>query len=157
MKELRYNILPRLLSYTDNPVLLVEEDFQIGDAGYLFRKEGSMYHETELHSKSYYGFLETVRMMGIDVVCTRNLDQSIWYMISMDGYLSKQHYPKHLKTFKPNQQALGMLCCVPGIDIKKAEKALNGRSIKDLMMLKDCSDLTLTQLQKIKKVLSWRN
>ena len=156
MEELRYDILPRLISYTDNPILMVEEDFQIGDAGYLFRKEGSMYKETELHSRSYYGFLETVRMMGVDVVCTRSLDQSIWYMIAMDGYLSKKHYPKHLKTFKPQQQAMGMICCVPGVGIKRAEKALDGRSVRDLLIASEVNGLTAKQLLKIKKVLTWK-
>lgn len=159
MEDLRYDILPRLISYTDNPVLLVEEDFQVGDAGYLFRKEGSMYIETQMHSSSYYGFLETVRMMGVDVVAVRattDLMPTIWYLAAMDGYLSKFHYPRHIKTFKPNQQAVGMLCCVNGIGMKRAQKALDGNSIKDVIGMQKVNGLTDTQLKKVKKVLTWR-
>lgn len=154
MEELRTDILPRLCTFTDNPVLLVEESHQIGDRGYLFRKDerSKMFVETELHATSYFGFLESARMIGINVVCTRSLDQSIWYMISMDGYLSREHYPKPLKSYKPHQQALGMLCCVPGIGIKRATAALQERSI-DEMCRKECTGLTKGQQEKIRNVL----
>ena len=67
-----------------------------------------------------------------------------------------EHCDKHLKTFKPNRQALGMICCVPGIGIKRAEKALDGRSVRDLLVMKEAEGLTEKQLQKIKKVISWK-
>jgi ERCC4-type nuclease len=159
MEELIHGIIPRLISYTDNPILLVEESHMIGDDGYLFRKEGSMYKETQMHSSSYYGFLETCRMMGVNVVCVRatpDLMPTIYYLAAMDGYLAKQHYPKHLKSFKIEQQCLGMLAGIPGIGIKRAEKALIGNSIKDLMMMQKVNGLTEKQLEKVKKVLCWR-
>ena len=95
MEELQHDILPRLCTFTDNPVLLVEESHTIGDRGYLFRKDNTkkVWIETGMHCSSYYGFLETVRNTGIDVVCTRNLDQSLWYMASLHGYLASNHFP----------------------------------------------------------------
>jgi ERCC4-type nuclease len=160
MEELIHGILPRLISYTDNPILLVEESHMIGDAGYLFRKEGSMYKETQMHSSSYYGFLETCRLMGVNVVCVRatpDLMPTIYYLAAMDGYLSKQHYPKTLKSFKVEQQRLGMLACIPGIGIKRAERALMGNSIGDIMRMQKVEGLTEKQLEKVKRVLTWRN
>jgi len=156
MQELREDILPRLLTFTDNPVLLVEESHVTGDAGYLFRKENGMYRETQMHCTAYYSFLESVRMMGIEVVCTRNMDQSIWYLIAMDRYLSQQHYPKPMKSYKPRQQQIGMLCCVPGIGQKRAEAALEGRSVSELVSAKEVDGITKKQLEKIQKVLRWK-
>ncbi len=153
MEELRYDILPRLIDFTDNPVLLVEESHIIGDDGYLFRRDGSVYLETGMHSKSYYGFLETVRMMGVDVVCTRNLDASIWYMIAMDGYLSNEHYPKHLKSFKPHQSALGMLACIPKVGMKRATKALESKSLIEMYRSVKVDGLTDTMLKKLKQTM----
>lgn len=156
MEELRTDIIPRLVTYTANPVLLVEESHQIGDAGYLFRREKGVYVETGMHSSAYYGFLESMRMSGVDVVCTRDLNASIWYMIAMDGYLSREHFPKHLKSYKPHQQALGMLCCVPTIGAKRAEKALTELSIAEMLHVGEIEGLTKTQTQKLKKALGAR-
>ena len=156
MQDLREDILPRLITFTDNPVLLVEESHQVGERGYLFRKENGMFKETQMHCTAYYSFLESVRMMGVEVVCTRNLDQSIWYMIGMDGYLSREHYPKPMKSFKPKQQQIGMLCCVPGIGQKRAAAALEGRSISDLLNAREVDGLTPKQLEKIRKVLRYK-
>lgn len=158
MDDLAEDILPRLVSFTDNPILLVEEDFVIGEMGRLFRKDNSskMWTETGMHSASYYGFLESCRMKGIDVACTRNLDQSIWYMIAMDGYLAHKHYPKHRKLYKPYQQAMGMLCCIPGIGEKRAEKILEQNSISDLVQADEANGLTPLQLKKIQTALNWR-
>lgn len=158
MDDLAHDILPRLSSFTDNPVLLVEEDFTIGEMGNLFRKDSSakLWIETGVHSSSYYGFLESCRMKGIDVVCTRNLDQSVWYMAAMHGYLGHNHYPKHQKLYKPYQQALGMLCCVPGIGLKKAEKILGRNSIEDLVNADKADGLTEKQLKKVQMVLRWK-
>jgi len=158
MQELTEDILPRLASFTDNPILLVEENFTIGEMGTLFRKESSskMWIETGMHSASYYGFLESCRMKGIDVVCTRNLDQTIWYMAAMNGYLAHNHYPKHRKLYKPYQQALGMLCCVTGIGEKRAEKILEHNSISELSNADTAEGLTDKQLKKLQAVLRWR-
>jgi hypothetical protein len=159
MDELRTDILPRLITYTDNPVLLVEESHRIGEMGNLFRKEGSLYKETGTTATSYYGFLESIRMMGVDVVTVQaatDLMPTIWYLAAIDGFLSRDHYPKHLKSFKPNQMALGMLCCVPGIGMKRAAKALEGNSIKDIATKTKIEGLTIKQHQKIKRVLEWK-
>ena len=156
MQEIREDIIPRLLTFTDHPVLLVEESHVTGDAGYLFRKENGMYKETRVHCTQYHMFLESVRMMGVEVVCTRGLDQSIWYLAAMDKYLSQEHYPKPMKSYKPHQQQVGMLCCVPGIGAKRAEAALAGRSVYDLVHAKEVDGLTKNQLEKIQKVLRWK-
>jgi len=156
MEELRTDILPRLVTFSDNPILLVEESHRIGERGYLFRKEGNMLVETQMHSSSYYGFLESTRMMGINVVtvpATPDLSHTIWYMAAMDGYLSREHYPKPLKSYKPHQQAIGALCCVPGIGAKRAATILERYCIADLIRLKEVDGVTPTQLKKIQKVL----
>lgn len=158
MPELRDDILPRLISFTENPVLLVEEDFTIGQMGNLFRRDPTtkLWMETGLHSLAYYGFLESVRMMGVDVVCTRNLEQSIWYMASMDSYLSTTHYPKHQKSYKPYSQALGILCSINGIGKKRAEQFLQHHSVSDALTMSKCEGLTAKQLEKLKNILRWK-
>ena len=156
MEELRLDILPRLVTYTSNPILLVEESHIIGEMGSLFRKENGLYVETGMSATSYYGFLESVRMMGVDVVtlhATGDLYPTIWYLAAMDGYLSREHYPKHLKTHKPYQSAIGMLCCVPGIGQKRAEKALQKHSLKEMVELEQIDGLTKPMISKLKKVL----
>jgi mannose/fructose-specific phosphotransferase system component IIA len=156
MEELRYEIIPNLVQFSDNPVLLVEESHEIGEKGYLFRKQDRLWKETSMHSSSYYGFLETVRLMGCDVVCTRNLEQSIWWMISMHGFLGKRHYPKHQKFYGPEQSAMGMLCCVPTIGEKRAEKILSKHSISDLIFDKNVKEATEKQKQRIEECLRWK-
>ena len=159
MEELRTDILPRLITYTDNPVLLVEESHKIGEGGNLFRKEGSMYRETGTSATSYYGFLESIRMMGVDVVtvqATTDLMPTVWFLISIDKYLSHQHYPKPIKSFKPQQIALGMMCCIPGIGLKRAQKALDGHSVKDLTRMNTIEGLTKKQALKVKSILEWK-
>jgi ERCC4-type nuclease len=155
MDELRHDILPRLISFTDNPVILVEESHELGEMGYLFRRHGNVWLETGMHSSSYYGFLETARMMGVEVVTTRNLDHSIWYMAAMDGYLSREHYPKHKKLYGPYQQSVGMLCCIPGVGLKRAEKALENKSLKEILMSGEAEGLTKKQVEKLQKVAGW--
>lgn len=71
----------------------------------------------------------------------------------MDGYLSREHYPKHTKQFKPYQQAIGMLSCVPGIGQKRAMKALEHNSIEDMIGLNEIEGLTKTMTAKLKKAL----
>lgn len=158
MNDLQEDTLPRLIAFTENPILLVEEDFTIGEMGNLFRKDSTakLWIETGLHSSSYYGFLESCRSRGVDVVCTRNLDQSIWYMAAMHGYLGHHHYPKHRKLYKPYQQAMGMLCCVPGIGEKRAEKVLESNSVEDICSAEKIDGLTEKQLKKIQMVLRWK-
>jgi ERCC4-type nuclease len=159
MEELRLDILPHLITYTTNPILLVEESHRIGECGSLFRKEGSMFKETGTTAASYYGFLESVRKMGVDVVTLKaeaDLMPTIWYLASMDGYLSREHYPRHLKSYNTKQQSIGMLCCIPGIGAKRAAKALETNSIKDIATKSKIEGLTIKQHQKIKRVLEWK-
>ena len=157
MEELKHNILPRLINFTDNPILLVEESHAIGEKGYLFRKEDRVWVETGMHSSSYYGFLESVRSMGINVVCTRNLDASLWFMISMHNYLGKHRYPKPKKSYSDEEIATGMLCCVPTIGEKRARKALAEYSIRDLATIqKQIPGLTEKQSERLRSVLRWK-
>jgi hypothetical protein len=158
MEELRIEILPNLRSFCDNPVLLVEESHRFGENGSLFRKEGKMFVETGLHASSYYGFLESVRMMGVDVVtvpATPDMLPTIWYLASMDGYLSREHYPKHRKHFDVRQQALGALCCVPGIGEKRAVAALENASLAGIANATRVEGLTVTQTEKVQKMLRY--
>ena len=161
MEELRYDVLPRLINFASelnsNPVLLVEETHTIGDVGYIFRRgKRGVFVETGLHISSYYGFLQSVRLMGIDVVTTKGLSESIWYLSALDGFLSRQHYPRHNKSYKPHQQALGALCCIPTIGSKRATKALTGCSIAEMLHAKEVEGLTKVQLGKVKRVLRSR-
>jgi len=159
MEELLLGILPRLISFTNNPILLVEESHVIGEQGYLFRRKDNHWVETGMHCTSYYGFLETVRMMGVDVVCTRNLDASIWYLISMHGYLGKCHYPRHKKMFTSGQRAVGMLCCAPGVGERAAAQVLANYSIQELLEVDESKlkALKSAQLASIKKITGWKS
>jgi ERCC4-type nuclease len=158
MEEHRLGILPRLRSFCDNPVLLVEESHKFGENGSLYRKENKMLVETGLHASSYYGFLESIRMMGVDVVtvpATPDMLPTIWYLIAMDGYLSREHYPKHAKHFDVRQQALGALCCVPGIGEKRAVAALEHASIAGIANATKVEGLTEKQMEKVQKMLRY--
>lgn len=167
MQELQDDILIRLCNFADsiksNPVLLIEETHKIGQMGYLFRKQNNVWLETGMHSSSYYGFIESMKNRGIDVVCTRDLDHSIWYMAALHGYLGRFHYPKHAKTHRINQMAVGMLACVPGIAEKRAREALEHQSIKEMCEGKiyvwedeGIKGLTKKQAEKLKRVLEWK-
>jgi hypothetical protein len=161
MEELRLEILPNLKSFCDNPVLLVEESHRFGENGNLFRKERKMLVETGLHASSYYGFLESVRMMGVDVVtvpATDDMLPTIWYLASMDGYLSMEHYPAHKKSFSNYSQAVGMLTAVKGIGETRAAKALSKASIQS-MILSDgiVEGLTTKQTANLRRVVKHNN
>ena len=91
LDEIMYQIAPRMINFSENPVLLLEENYGISKGGYLFNRQDN--RETEMLATSYYGYLETIRKMGIEVITTRDLNSSIWWMISTHGYLGKQHYP----------------------------------------------------------------
>ena len=154
LDEILYDIAPRLSGFSDNPCLLVEENFIITEDGYLQNRNDQF--ETGLLATSYYGFLETLRKMGLDVYTTRDLNHSIWWMIGMHGYLSKNHYPKHKKYFSVQEQAMGMMMAVPGIGEARAKKALNGSCIADMNTGK-VEGLTDTMMMKLQKVLRHKN
>lgn len=154
LDEIVNDIAPRLAQFGENPAFLVEENFDITKDGYLQNKQTG--YPTALLATSYFGILETLRKMGLDVYCTRDLNASIWWMVAMHGYLSKNHYPKHRKYFSLQEQAVGMMTAVPGLGPARAEKALAQNSIRSMANLKKIPGLTETQSKKFKEVLMWR-
>ncbi len=155
LDEILYDIAPRLVSFNDNPSLLVEENFVIDNEGYLMNRNDSK--TTEMKATSYYGFLETIRKTGVDVYCTSSLNHSIWWMAAMHGYLGKEHYPKHRKYFTEREQAIGMLSCVPRLGEKRAAKALKHSNISGMCRRKFVKGLSEQQNEKLQKVLLWRD
>ncbi len=155
MDELLYETLPALKNFSDNPCLLLEENYGITKDGYLYNRNDS--RETQMLATSYFGYLETIRKMGIDVYCMRDLNQSIWWLISMHNYLGKEHFPKHTKYFSLQEQAVGMLTAVPTIGDARAAKALQKSSIRGMCGRKQIDGLTGKQVEKLQKVLQWKN
>ena len=155
LDETMFETLPRLKNFSDNPVLLVEESFGIDQSGYLFNRGSS--RETSMLATSYFGYLETVRKMGVEVITTRDLNQSIWWMISMHGYLAKEHFPKQRKAHTMKEQACGMLMAVNGIGEARAMKALKGSSILSMAGTNEVKGLTMTQTKKLNDILRWKN
>lgn len=140
MKEIREDVLPRLMDFTDNPVLLVEENHHINQHGWIMRREGDFLRETGLIASAYYNFLSSVRNMGVDVVCTRCLDHSIWWMMSTYEYLKIERYPKPRSKYTHHARALGMLCCINGIGQKRGTEILKDYTIAELIHMEP-SDL----------------
>jgi ERCC4-type nuclease len=143
-----------LASFSDNPCFLIEENFQITKAGYLTDKNTSF--ESNMLATSYFGILETLRKMGLGVYTTRDLNQSIWWMIGMHGYLEKNHYPKHRKYFSMEERAVGMLSAVPGISEARAKKMLKNGSIAEAIQNGKVEGLTELQGRKVMEVLKWK-
>lgn len=149
-----YETLPALKNFSDNPMLLVEENHTISPDGYLHNRTDG--RSTEMLAMSYYGYLETVRKMGIDVQTTRDINQSMWLITSIHNYLAKEHYPKHRKYFTVPEQAVGMLCTVPSIGEVRANKALVKSSIRGMVGMKQVDGLTMKQNEKLQNVLRWK-
>ena len=154
LDEIMFDILLRMKNFSENPVFLAEENYGISQDGYLFNRADN--HPTEFLAKSYYGYLETIRKMGVDVVTTRGLNETIWYLVSMHGYLGKEHYPPHTKTFSDKECAVGILSSVPGIGDVRASKALSHNSIRGMMGMKRIEGLTQKQSDRLSKVFHWR-
>jgi len=155
MPEIREDIVPALMEQTESPVLLVEETFQIDEHGMMWRKEGNFLRPAQLSARSYYNFLQSIRQMGCEVVTTRNLDQSIWWMYSINAYLHEEHYPKPKKKYGVEMQALGALCCFNGIGATTAKKLLTQHSLSELIKMHDkdlVKSMTLNQAANFKKV-----
>lgn len=146
--------IPALKAFNDNPVLLIEDNTGINKEGYLYNRETG--RETEMLATAYYGYLETIRKSGVEVVMTRDLNASLWWMLSVHNYLEKNHYPKHRKYFTEQEQAMGMLMCVPGIGEKRAEKALMQNSIRGMSGMKKVNGLTDKQSERLGNILRWR-
>jgi len=149
-----FDTLPRLKNFSENPILLVEEDFGIDQSGYLFNRGDS--RETSMLATSYFGYLETVRKIGVDVITTRDLNQSIWWMIATHGYLAKEHFPKHRKYYGNKEMAIGMLTAVAGIGEVRAMKVLKETSIKDMIVGNKFGGLTMKQAGKLQGVVGWK-
>jgi len=137
MDDIRGDVIPSLMDLTENPILLIEENFTVGKDGHMYRKQNGFLLEVGISAASYYNFLNSIRKMGCEVVCTRNLDQSIWWMISTHRYIAEEHYPKMKKGFGHPAQAVGMLCCVNNFGITTTRKLLSEYSIKMLMDMPD--------------------
>lgn len=143
MQAIQTDIIPALSELTDNPVLLIEEQFQIGKDGHMYRRMNGFLHEVGLSATSYYNFINSIRLMGCEVVCTRNLDQSIWWMASTYSYIGKEHYPKQKKGHNHTMQAIGALCCINNFGVTSSKKLLKDYTIKELMLMGD------TELRKL--------
>jgi ERCC4-type nuclease len=105
---------------------------------------------------AYYSYLETIRKTGVDVITTRDLNQSIWWMISLHNYLGKNHYPHHKKYHTMHEIAVGMLTAIPTIGEARANKALKESSIRGMVGMKTVTGLTDKQNEKLQQVLQWR-
>jgi ERCC4-type nuclease len=154
LDQIIYEIVPALKNFSDNPILLVEENHGISKDGYLFNRNDN--RPTEFKATSYYGFLETIRKSGVDVVTTRDLNQSLYWMIAMHGYLSKEHFSKHRKYHSPKEIAIGMLTAVPGIGEVRASKALSHSSIRAMTGMKKVQGLTDKMNERLQDVLKWK-
>lgn len=155
MEALRSDILPHLKDLTENPVLLIEEDFIIGQDGTLFQRREGMLHPLGLNVKSYFNFINSVKLTGVDVVCTRNLDASIWWMISTHSYLQDHHYPKVKKQHAPELQAVGCIAAINSFGFNRAKKLLQGNTLQELFSMNEvelAKVMTANQAFNFKKV-----
>lgn len=155
MQAIREDIIPSLADSTDYPILLVEETFRVDEQGMMWRKEGNFLKPAQLSARQYYNFLQSIRQMGCEVVTTRDLDQSIWWMYSMHSYVHEQHYPKQKKRYGADMQAMGSLCCFNGIGISTAKKILQKHTLQELMEMNEhdlAMAMTLKQAQNFIKV-----
>ena len=155
MKAIQTDIIPALSELTDSPVLLIEEQFSIGKDGHMYRKQNGFLYEVGLTATSYYNFINSIRLMGCEVVCTRNLDQSIWWMASTFSYIGKEHYPKQKKGHNHTMQAIGALCCINNFGITTSKELLKDYTIKELMAMDEkrlCKLLNVNQYVNFCKV-----
>lgn len=146
--------IPHLKNFTHNPIFLVEENYQITEEGYLMDRNTS--RESQLLATSYFGYLETIRKLGVEVVMTRDYNESLWYMLSLHNYMEKQHYPHHTKGFKPNESAIGMLSCISKVGEKRAEKALMKQSIMEMCQAGHVDGFTEKMNEKWREVVYWK-
>lgn len=135
MEEIRNDVIPSLQELTENPVLLIEENFHVGRDGHMYRRQGGFLVEVGMTAYSYYNFLNSIRLLGCEVVCTRNLDQSLWWMISTYNYIGTEHYPKQKKGHTHHACAVGALCCVNNFGQTSAKKLLKEYSIAELVCM----------------------
>jgi hypothetical protein len=153
MTELREDILPALADLTENPVLLVEEHFIIDNNGAMYRKKGNMMEPANITARMYYNFCQTVRAMGIEIVSTKDLHDSIWWMYSVHAYIHEEHYPKQKKKYGVDMQARGVLCCINSFGPTKATKLLKDNTIAGLISM---SDAQLSKLLSVNQLINFR-
>ena len=153
MTEIREDVIPALMGITDDPILLVEEGFRIDEQGMMWRKEGNFLKPASISARQYYNFLQSIRQMGCEVVCTRELDQSIWWMYSIHAYLHDSHYPKQKKRYGADMQAMGVMCCMNGIGQTIAKKILGKHSIQELVCM---TDVELTKCMSVNQAATFR-
>jgi hypothetical protein len=154
LDQIMHEIVPALKNFSEHSILLLEENFGITKDGFLFNRNDN--RETEFRATSYYGYLETIRKMGVDIITTRDLNATIWYLIAMHGYLGKEHYPKHKKYFNDKEIAVGMLTAIPGLGDIRASKALQDRSIRGMIGMTKITGLTGKQSERLNRVVGWR-
>jgi len=155
LDEIMFDIIPRLKNFSDNPVALIEENYGISKSGYLYNKTDN--RETEMLATSYFGYLETIRKMGITVITTRGLNESIWWMAATHGYLGKEHYPPNKKTFTDKDCAVGILSSIPGIGNVRATKALSHNSIRSMVGMKHIEGFTQKQSDRLSKIFHYKS
>ncbi len=154
LDQILYETIPLLKNFSDQPVLLIEENHDITQDGYLINHTTG--RDTQMLATAYYSYLETIRKTGVDVITTRDLNQSIWWMISLHNYLGKNHYPHHKKYHTMHEIAVGVLTAIPTIGEVRANKALKESSIRGMVGMKTVTGLTDKQNEKLQQVLQWR-
>lgn len=137
MTEIRERI-HNILKIHDRAILLVEEDFEVSENGFIIRKLNDKQFETRGEVSKYYNFLQSIRDDGICVITTRGFEQSMWWMLSTHKRLESEHVPKiHVKNHTPLENAYGMLYVIDGFGPKICEKLLQNYSIADMCSMND--------------------
>lgn len=137
MSEIR-NRIHNILKIHDRAILLVEEDFEVSEKGYILRNLEGKTFETRGDISKYYNFLQSIRDDGISVITTRGFEQSMWWMLSTHKRLEVEHIPKiHVKNHTPVEEACGMLYIIDGFGPKICEKLLQNYSISDMCNMND--------------------
>jgi hypothetical protein len=137
MVEIRNRIFD-ILKMWDYAVLLVEEDFNVSEAGFVMLGMKDYYVETSFPIKNYYNFLQSLRDDGIIVVTTKNYNQSLWWMFATHERLKKSHAPfMRIDSHTPVEHAMGVLKLMSGFGEKSIEKVLGNASIKELIAMND--------------------
>ncbi|WP_292423120.1 ERCC4 domain-containing protein [Methanoregula sp.] len=157
MQEIYDDILPALMDLTEHPVLLIEETYAIDNySGMMMRRENRFLKPCQLSARSYFNFLNSVRKMGVEVITTKGLDESIWWMYSTHYYVHDQHYPHQKKRYGADMQALGMLCCINGIGHTRASQILQEHSLQDLITMANV-DIIKKKIMTINQTVMFRN
>jgi hypothetical protein len=154
MQDIREDVIPAMMDASpDSSVLLVEEYFTIDNKGMMWRKEGNFMKPANISARMYYNFLQSIRLMGCDVVVTKNLEHSIWWMNAIHTYVHNEHYPKQKKRYGANMQAVGALCAVNSFGITASKKVLEKHTISELIHLKDSE---LGKIMTINQIVNFR-